>query len=204
LDIQALFSHLFPFPSKAGKWGNMIMTLPMSRSERLRRQKRIRAREWMVAVLLAVSLAIVIRIFVFEPFNVVGPSMKTTLETGNLILVNKLVYRFEEPERGEVIVFHAPQRKEYVKRVIALPGETVEAKNNKILINGKIMEEPYLATDMRTRDFDLVRVPLGKVFVLGDNRLDSTDSRVIGPIGMSEIVGRVEMVYWPFQMWKLL
>ncbi|MGX9707810.1 signal peptidase I [Laceyella tengchongensis] len=180
------------------------MTLPMSRSERLRRQKRIRAREWMVAVLLAVSLAIVIRIFVFEPFNVVGPSMKTTLETGNLILVNKLVYRFEEPERGEVIVFHAPQRKEYVKRVIALPGETVEAKNNKILINGKIMEEPYLATDMRTRDFDLVRVPAGKVFVLGDNRLDSTDSRVIGPIGMSEIVGRVEMVYWPFQMWKLL
>ncbi|MFC7442431.1 signal peptidase I [Laceyella putida] len=180
------------------------MKLPMSRSERLRRRRRIRAREWTVAVLLAVSLAVMIRIFVFEPFNVVGPSMQTTLETGNLILVNKLVYRFGEPRRGEVVVFHAPHHKDYVKRVIALPGETVEAKNNKILINGKIMEEPYLVAEMRTRDFDLVKVPPGKVFVLGDNRLDSTDSRVIGPIGMSAIVGRAEIVYWPFNHWKLL
>lgn len=180
------------------------MNFPMSRSERLRRRKRMRAREWMVAVLLAVSLAVVIRIFVFEPFNVVGPSMQTTLETGNLILVNKLVYRFGEPDRGEVLVFHAPHHKDYVKRVIALPGETVEAKNNKVLINGKIIEEPYLPDDMRTRDFDLVKVPPGKIFVLGDNRLNSTDSRVIGPIDITAIIGRAEMVYWPFNRWKSL
>jgi signal peptidase I len=121
--------------------------------------------------------------------------------TGDLVLVNKLIYKMREPERGEIVVFHESKDKDFIKRVIALPGETVEAKNNKILINGKIVDEPYLSDHMRTMDFDEVQVPQGKVFVLGDNRLNSTDSRVIGAVSMSQLVGRAEFIYWPvFEM----
>jgi signal peptidase I len=178
------------------------------RSERLRKQKQMRKKwnswEWAVAAVLAVALAVLIRLFVFEPFNVSGPSMEDTLHTGDLIIVNKLIYQIREPERGEVIVFHAPQQKDYVKRVIALPGETVEAKNDKVLVNGKELDEPYIKQDVHTLDFDAQKVPPGHVFVMGDNRSNSTDSREIGPIPLNQVIGRADVVYWPFSEWKLL
>jgi signal peptidase I len=178
------------------------------RSKRLRQeQKKKRKRklfDWAQAILLAGILAVIIRLFVFEPFNVSGPSMEQTLYTGDLVIVNKWVYYFRPPRRGEVVVFHAPEHKDFIKRVIALPGETVEAKNNKIMINGKIIDEPYIADDNRTLDFDVVKVPPGEVFVMGDNRMNSTDSRTFGPIHISSIIGRAELVYWPFNEIKLL
>ncbi|MBA4602438.1 signal peptidase I [Thermoactinomyces mirandus] len=171
------------------------------RTERIRQErmesKVSRTLEWFQAFSVAVILAVVIRLFVFEPFTVSGPSMQETMVTGDLVLVNKLVYKFREPRRGEIVVFHASEDKDFIKRVIGLPGETVEAKNNKILINGKIVEESYIADHVRTMDFDEIKVPQGKVFVLGDNRLNSTDSRAIGSISVSDLVGRAEFIYWP-------
>jgi signal peptidase I len=174
------------------------------RSESLRRKRKIKSREWIHAVLFAIILSVVVRLFVFEPFNVSGPSMEDTMHTGDLVLVNKLIYKIREPRRGEVIVFHATEKKDYIKRVIALPGETVEAKNNQILINGQIIQEPYISEDIRTMDFKQWTVPPGEVFVLGDNRLDSRDSREFGPIKTSQIVGRAELIYWPLDEFKFL
>ncbi|MGI6475123.1 MAG: signal peptidase I [Thermoactinomyces vulgaris] len=179
------------------------MTSYVPRTEKINQEygKGGKVLDWVRAFVIAVLLAVLIRIFVFEPFAVSGPSMEETMYTGDLVLVNKLIYKLREPERGEIVVFHESKDKDFIKRVIALPGETVEAKNNKILINGKIVDEPYLSDDMRTMDFDEVQVPQGKVFVLGDNRLNSTDSRVIGAVSMSQLVGRAEFIYWPvFEM----
>ncbi|MBA4494710.1 signal peptidase I [Paenactinomyces guangxiensis] len=173
------------------------------RSERLRKQKKSLGKtktwEWTQAFLLAVVLAILIRLFILEPFNVSGPSMKETMHSGDLVIVNKLIYKLRDPKPGEVIVFHAVEHKDYVKRVVALPGETVEAKNNKLMINGKIVNEPYISEHTRTQDFDMRKVPPGHVFVLGDNRTDSSDSREFGPVSMKKIIGRADLIYWPFQ-----
>jgi signal peptidase I len=179
------------------------------RSERFGKKKKSSAKkkqiwEWIRAVALAVVLAVIIRSFIFEPFNVSGPSMRETMHTGDLVIVNKLIYKLRDPKPGEVIVFHAIEHKDYIKRVIALPGESVEAKNNKLMINGKIVEEPYLDENTRTLDFDMRKVPPGHVFVLGDNRMDSTDSRVIGPIPIKKIIGRADLVYWPLRNFKFL
>lgn len=179
------------------------MTSYVPRTEKINQEngKGGKVLDWVRAFVIAIFLAVLIRIFVFEPFAVSGPSMEETMYTGDLVLVNKLIYKLREPERGEIVVFHESKDKDFIKRVIALPGETVEAKNNKILINGKIVDEPYLSDHMRTMDFDEVQVPQGKVFVLGDNRLNSTDSRVIGAVSMSQLVGRAEFIYWPvFEM----
>jgi signal peptidase I len=170
----------------------------------MRRKKQVKSREWIHAFLIAVILAVLLRLFVFEPFNVSGPSMERTMYTGNLVLVNKLIYKFREPERGEVVVFQSAEGRDYIKRVIALPGETVEAKNNALLINGEPLPEPYIPEDIRTKDFRQWTVKPGEVFVLGDNRPESFDSREFGPVMMDRIVGRAEIIYWPLKDLKLL
>jgi signal peptidase I len=179
------------------------------RSKHLQKQKKSSsgkkaAWDWIQAILIAVVLAIIIRLFVFEPFNVSGPSMKETMHTGDLVIVNKLIYKIRDPKPGEVIVFHAPEHKDYIKRVIALPGEKLEARNNKVYINGKEIKEPYLADNVRTQDFSEVIVPPGHIFVMGDNRMDSTDSRVLGPISIDKLVGRADLIYWPLSEFKFL
>lgn len=192
------------------------MTPYPPRSEHLRKKRKNEksseskkaAWEWAKVIGLAVIIAVVIRIFLFEPFDVSGPSMENTMYTGNIVMVNKLVYQFGEPERGEIVVFHVPglEEKDYVKRVVALPGEKIEIKNSKLIINGKIIEEPYLNENMRTMDFEAVTVPQGHLFVLGDNRVNSTDSRSheLGPIPMESVVGRADLIYWPLSQFKFL
>jgi signal peptidase I len=188
--------------------GGKQMDQFVPRSERFRqpeqKNRKKNALDWAKAIVLALIIAVIVRMFVFEPFNVSGPSMQDTLFTGDLVIVDKLVYTFREPHRGEVIVFHAPDQQDFIKRVIALPGETIEAKNNKIFVNGKIINEPYISEDNRTLDFDEVKVPPGDVFVMGDNRINSKDSRDIGPIPISKIIGRAEFVYYPFDHFKFL
>lgn len=171
-----------------------------SRSRRQRKRDREKSsyKDWILALAVSLVLAFVIRGFVFEPFHVSGPSMQQTLSSGDQVMVNKIIYKFRDPQPGEVIVFHNKDNRELIKRIIGLPGETVEAKDNRLFVNGKEIKEPYLTSSTKTIDFAPVKVPNGKVFVLGDNRSNSTDSRSLGPISISEIIGKASLVYWPF------
>ncbi|AQS55592.1 signal peptidase I [Novibacillus thermophilus] len=162
--------------------------------------------EWTKALLIAIALAVIIRTFLFAPFLVDGQSMVPNLADNERLIVNKLIYFIREPERGEILVFHATAEKDYIKRVIGLPGETVEMVDDKLYINGEEQHESYLQgvkEEYRenglnyTADFGPVKVPEGHVFVMGDNRPNSEDSREIGPVPFEAIVGRAELVFWP-------
>lgn len=163
--------------------------------------------EWVKALLIAFALAFLIRYFLFGSYIVDGPSMQPNFHTGERIIVNKILYDFRAPKRGEVIVFHATATKDYIKRVIALPGETIRVQGDTVFINGQPLDEPYLKEAIekakqagRTyNDYNLpeTKVPEGTVFVMGDNRSDSTDSRMIGPVTFDNVVGRAEIVFWP-------
>lgn len=163
--------------------------------------------DWAKALAVAAVLVVVIRFFLFSPFIVEGPSMYPNFFTGERIIVNKILYDIREPKRGEVIVFHSPFDADYIKRVIALPGETVEVRGDTVLVNGKPIEEPYIqnekdinaqaGTTYNNKDYEPATVPEGHVFVMGDNRPNSQDSRDIGFIPYDKIVGRADVVIWP-------
>ncbi|BAU27578.1 signal peptidase I [Aneurinibacillus soli] len=170
-------------------------------------EKKNEAWEWIKALGIAIILALIIRSFLFAPFLVDGSSMMPTLENGERLIVNKLVYHLNGPKRGEIVVFHASATKDYIKRVIATEGETVEMKNDQLYINDKPVDEPYLAQYKLqakqqgyklTDDFPKQKIPAGHVFVMGDNRQNSQDSRIIGPVAIKEMVGRSEVVIWPY------
>jgi len=167
--------------------------------------------DWVKALLIAFGLAFFVRMFFFAPIIVDGPSMLPTLHDGDQMIVNKFSYNISEPERFDVVVFHASVQKDFIKRIIGLPGEHVEVRDNVLYIDGKEVEESFLAESKEsiipyqlTNDFTLERLPGGHevipqdhVFVLGDNRSNSTDSRSIGVIPMDEIVGKTNLIYWP-------
>ena len=173
--------------------------------------------EWIKALAIAVIIAIIVRSFIFTNYVVEGSSMMPTLQDGNRLIVNKIDYNLNEPNRFDIIIFHATPTDDYVKRVIGLPGDTIEYKNDNLYINGKKYKEPYLdpykkqvSTGNLTYDFTLEgetgekKVPKGKVFVLGDNRRNSQDSRVFGFVDMDKIVGKVNIRYWPFDEFKYM
>jgi signal peptidase I len=163
--------------------------------------------EWTKALFIAAVLVIIIRWFIFAPFIVDGPSMEPNFHTRERLIVNKIIYNIRTPERGEVVVFHAPTGVDYIKRVIALPGEKIKIQNNKVFINGEELKEPYLqeaVDDYKARtnsnynvDFSEITVEEGKVFVMGDNRVNSQDSRAIGTVAFDKIVGRADVRFWP-------
>jgi signal peptidase I len=168
--------------------------------------------EWIKAFALGMIIFVFIRIFFFSNYVVEGESMLPTLEDGNKVVVNKLGYETEDLERFDVIVFHANEEEDYVKRVIGLPGEKVEYREDMLFINGKKVNEPflkqyreqspggYLTGDFTIEDLTGVeRVPEGKLFVLGDNRLGSWDSRQFGFISEDQVVGKVNLRYWPLE-----
>jgi len=131
-------------------------------------------------------------------------SMEPTLTRGSLVMVNKFAYKFGAPQRGDVIVFHYPPNPEqqYIKRVIGLPGEQVKIANGKVYINGVMLEEPYIqAPIQRGGEW---QVPANALFVLGDNRNNSADSRVWGMVPMDYVIGKALFVYWPPEKWGLL
>lgn len=169
--------------------------------------------EWIKALLIAGILAIVIRNFVFAPYLVEGLSMMPNLENNERLIVNKFVYFLHTPQPGEIVVFHATASKDYIKRVIATAGQTVEVRNDTLYIDGKVKEEPYLAQYRAnakaegvplTDDFGPVKVPTGQIFAMGDNRRNSTDSRYIGPVDLSKVVGRADIIMWPLKKIKVL
>jgi signal peptidase I len=163
--------------------------------------------EWIKALAIAIALAFFIRTFLFAPFIVEGESMETTLHNEEKLVVNKAIYYLSQPKRGEIIVFHAEAKRDYIKRVIGVAGDTVEMRDDTLYVNGKPVEEPYLAENKKqaneqgisplTEDFGPVTVPDGHIFVLGDNRQNSRDSRAIGPVEVEKVVGRAEFVFWP-------
>ncbi|MBM7646842.1 signal peptidase I [Scopulibacillus daqui] len=176
----------------------------------MKKRKKSEAFEWIKALAIAVIIALLIRGFVFTNYIVEGQSMMPTLQDGNRLIVNKLDYEISKPHRFDVVIFHATKNEDYVKRVIGLPGDKIAYKNDTLYVNDKPVKEPYLdkykselITGNLTQDFTLqgltghTRVPEGKVFVLGDNRRDSVDSRVFGFVDEDQIVGKVNLRYWP-------
>lgn len=155
-------------------------------------------REIIESVVLAVILAAVIRIWLLEPFYIPSPSMEPTLYPKDRIIVNKIIYKFRPPERGDVVVFKYPldPQRDFIKRVIAFEGETVEVRNNYVFINGKRLDEPYLPHEI-VADFEPFRVPKNHIFVMGDNRNNSDDSRIWGPLNKKLLVGKALCIYWP-------
>jgi signal peptidase I len=168
--------------------------------------------DWIVVIGIALLVAFVVRTFVLAHFVVDGTSMATTLHDGDRVFVNKLSYRLHEPNRGDVVVLHELQgtaERDLIKRVIALPGETIEVRNCEVLIDARRLEEPYLDPEVVTPgncggDTPATTVPPDHVFVMGDNRAGSLDSRNLGPIDQADLVGRAFVVFWPRGNWQWL
>jgi len=165
--------------------------------------------EWVKALAIAAALVIIIRLWLFTPFIVDGISMEPNFFTGERLIVNKILYDIRKPKRNEVIVFLAPEGKDYIKRVIALPGETVRVEGDHVYVNGTELDQPYLKEAIEkahqeghaynVRDFPETKVPEGAVFVMGDNRSHSSDSREpsVGFATYKQIAGRAEFIFWP-------
>ena len=178
-------------------------------------------REWLVVILVALGAALLVRMFVLQQYYISGPSMESTLFQDNRVLVNKLSYRLHDIHRGDVVVFEritmdgaTVAHDDLIKRVVALEGDTVEITNCELFVNGAVVSEEYLPEDDLSQTdpnnrcgqpmVEKTTIPAGMVYVLGDNRPESFDSRRFGPIEEKFVIGRAFVVVWPFKMWKLL
>lgn len=159
--------------------------------------------ETLLIVGAAFAIAMVVQTFMFRITGILQTSMLPTVEPGDRIIVNCLTYHFREPERGEVIVVRDPldDKKDIVKRVIALPGDTIEVTGGELYVNGAFMEEPYVANIDMVKGQTRLVIPEGYVYVMGDNRPVSGDSRDFGPVAEDKIVGKVVCIMWPFSRW---
>ncbi len=155
-------------------------------------------RELFESIIPAVIIALLLNMFVVQPTKVRGESMEPTLHTNEYLLVEKISYRVHPPRRGDVVVFKYPrdEQENFIKRVIAVPGETVEIVSGRVYIDGQPIAEPYLLQIPRESMPPTV-IPEGKLFVLGDNRLNSNDSRFFGMVTLEEVLGRAWLRYWP-------
>jgi signal peptidase I len=157
-------------------------------------------RIWTRDLLIAIGLALVIIVFLYQPVKVEGTSMAPLLSDQERIFINKFVYRFEPIQRGDVVVFWYPldHSKSFIKRVIGLPGEKVEIRQGTVYVNGKIVPEPYVPPQYEDlSDFGPKTVDKDCYFVMGDHRISSNDSRVFGPVPIQYIYGRAVFAYWP-------
>ncbi|MGO4531362.1 signal peptidase I [Paenibacillus sp. 2TAF8] len=169
--------------------------------------------EWLKAIVIALVLVILIRWLLFKPFVVDGPSMQPNFSTGERVIVNEILYDIREPKRGEVIVFHVPSEgRDFIKRVIAVAGDTVQVQGDTVTVNGQKVNETYIqgaidaaeanggtynVKNFPNEQFPDGKVPPGHVFVMGDNRPNSTDSRMIGYVSLKDIIGRADVIFWP-------
>ena len=167
--------------------------------------------EWTLVIIGAVAVALMLKVTTVQAFYIPSASMEPTLQVGDRVLVNKWSYRVHDVNRGDIIVFSKPPEeasdiKDLIKRVIGLPGETLTIDNNHVLINGQVLDEPYLPAGTLTQPVGghgcapakPCVIPEGDVFVMGDNRTNSADGRFFGPIKESSIVGRAFVRLWPF------
>lgn len=176
--------------------------------------------DWIVVVGVALLVAILVRTFLLAHFVVEGTSMYSTLDTGDRVFVNKMSYRLHDPNRGDVVVLHeimGATERDLIKRVIALPGEEIRMENCEIFIDtdptdtapAQRLSEPYLDPTVVTsgncgQSIPATTIAADQVFVMGDNRAGSQDSRAIGPIAYDDLVGRAFVVFWPKSSWQWL
>jgi signal peptidase I len=168
--------------------------------------------EWIVIIAAALAVALVVKTFLFQAFFIPSESMEPTLKPGDRVLVNKLSYHLHPIHRGDIVVFKRPPGeagdptiKDLIKRVIGLPGDTIEARaDGRVYINGQPVNEPYLLPGTETTNLPKHVVAPGQYFVMGDNRSNSKDSRFIGAIPGSLIVGRAFVRVWPLSAVGLL
>jgi len=199
------------------------------KKEKVKRSVGMEILSWILTLAVAVAAALLIRSFIFEPVRVDGESMDDTLANGEIMLVTKYDYsttwlsffwqddatkesapriRFGgDPKRFDVVICRYPNRGDtnFVKRVVGLPGDTIELRDGWLYVNGEMMEEKYINDAYRTgrlNTFGPVTVPEGQFFVMGDHRNNSNDSRSVGPIDRTMIVGHVRQVLYPFSQWR--
>ena len=168
-------------------------------------------------LVIGISIFLVIYLFFMQPHQVSGQSMETTLMNKDYVLTDKVSYRAGDPQRGDIVVIHAPEAAncptgtgcDFIKRLIGLPGDTVEVRDNGIFLNGSKLNEPYIDEGVETIAGDFTQgrvVSLGadQYFVVGDNRMHSSDSRAWGPVSRTDIVGRAFFRYWPLDAAQIL
>lgn len=172
-------------------------------------------RDWIIVVAIALGAALLVRVYVLQQFYISGPSMESTLFENNRVLVNKLSYRLHDIHRGDVVVFDrittsggVIAHDDLIKRVIGVEGDVVEIKSCKVLVNSKTVSEPYLDKEVLARptltdrcrvvDMQPITVPKKQLFVMGDNRPESFDSRSFGTIPEKLVIGRAFAIVWPF------
>jgi signal peptidase I len=175
---------------------------PKSRSRALRQ-----AIEWVVVIVLAVVLALLVRSYVVQTYYIPSGSMEPTLQVGDRILVIKLAYRVTSPATGDVVVFKAPPDEatacgsdgvvDLVKRIVAVPGQVIVSKGNRIYVNGKLLQQPWTHKALLGKPIDRQIIKPDQYFVLGDNRPNSCDSRVWGQVPRSDFIGKAVLVFWP-------
>jgi signal peptidase I len=159
--------------------------------------------EWIVVLAAALGAALLVQAFVLKAFYIPSGSMRPTLQVNDRVLVNKLSYRFGDVQRGDLIVFHKPddapasEVNDFIKRVIAIEGDVIEDRDGRVYVNGEVVEESYLPDDAFTTGIGRQTVPEDHVFVMGDNRNFSVDSRVFGPIPEDSIIGEAVLRVWP-------
>lgn len=169
-------------------------------------------------LVLTVVIFLVIQAFIAQPFRVEGGSMETTVLPDQYVLIDKLTPRWAPYARGDIVVLHPPRQfpgtgdGPFIKRVIGLPGDRVEIRNGSVYVNGSALDEPYVfsqgglhqPTNPSPGGLSEWLVPQGQLFVLGDHRQNSADSRVFGPVAASEVIGRAWLRYWPFDAFGVL
>jgi signal peptidase I len=169
--------------------------------------------EWVIVVVVAIASALMVRAYVVQQFAVEGESMLSTLQDGDRVLVNRLSYRLHDPRRGDVVVlkrFDAlSAERDLIKRVVGLPGETIEFRACTVYVNGAPLTEPYIDPLVQARDGcgsdqPPLTVPDSSVFVLGDHRGKSSDSRAFGPVADGMLIGRAFVIIWPVGDWAWL
>jgi signal peptidase I len=167
--------------------------------------------EYVVLAVVAIAVALLIQAFLVKPYRIPSESMENTLLIGDRVLVDRISWRFSDPKRGDIVVFHPPfSGPVLIKRIIGMPGDTVSLKDHAVYINGQKLSEPYVRTirgqPVPSDPFDNglpwslqspYKVPAGDYFVMGDNRTDSGDSREFGPVPRAQLVGRAFARYWP-------
>lgn len=191
----------------------------MGKNKLYESKKRIQE-NWILPLIIMAILTILLRYFIFTPVVVEGNSMMLTLQDGDRMVANKIAYKLNGLERFDILVFKHKDEMNYIKRIIGLPGDYVEYKNDQLYINGKKYSEVYLdgqkkelaRGELLTDDFNIKTlpstlskvVPEGYYFVLGDNRRGSKDSRDIGFISADNIIGKANVVFWPLNEIKIV